>query len=275
MEPIAHILTVFAHPDDEAFCCGGVFAALTDQGVNVTLVCATRGESGEILIPSLATRETLGAVREDELRTAMEHVGVSDIRFLDYLDSGMIGTTENEAERAFMRASEADVVAKLLPIIADLQPDVVIIFGPDGIYGHPDHLAISRMTTAAVLASGQPCALYYATAPRQRFVDMGSRPDTPFSGYGPKELNRMGTPRDEITTFVDVRPWLDRKRAAMAAHRTQFGDEGLLSTMPREDVDTLLGIEHFVRVALPWDDSSAPYDPLSTLSPLTTSSLKE
>src|SRR5690348_15092004 len=76
--PITHLLAVFAHPDDEAFCCGGIFSALTDQGVKVTLVCATRGESGEILIPSLATRETLGVVREGELRAAMENAGVSD-----------------------------------------------------------------------------------------------------------------------------------------------------------------------------------------------------
>jgi LmbE family N-acetylglucosaminyl deacetylase len=266
--PISRLLAVFAHPDDEAFCCGGVLAALTDQGVDAILVCATRGESGEILVPELATRETLGEVREGELRSAMEHVGVTDVRFLDYLDSGMIGAPENEAERAFMLAPESEVVAKLLPIIAELQPEVVITFGPNGIYGHPDHVAIYVATTAAVLASGQPGALYYATVPRQRFIDMGLRSDTPFSNYSTEELNRMGTPRDEITTFVDVRPWLARKRAVMAAHRTQYGDDGLWSPLPQEEVDTLLGTEHFVRASLPWDDSSAPFDPLNTLSPL-------
>lgn len=266
--PISHLLAVFAHPDDEAFSSGGVFAALTDQGINITLVSSTRGEAGEILVPELATRETLGDVREAELRQAMAEVGVSDVRFLDYLDSGMIGTAENEAERAFMLAPEADIIAKLLPIIDEVQADVVITFGPDGIYGHPDHLAIYRATTAAVLASGEPAALYYATSPRQGFVELGSRPDTLFSRYSSDELNQMGTPREEITTFVNVRPWLTRKRAAMSAHRTQFGDGGPLSHMMREEVDAFLSTEYFVRVALPWDDATAPFDPLATLSPV-------
>jgi N-acetyl-1-D-myo-inositol-2-amino-2-deoxy-alpha-D-glucopyranoside deacetylase len=266
--PMTQLLAVFAHPDDEAFTCGGVFAALTDRGVAITLVCATRGEAGEILVPTLATRETLGAVREGELRNAMEQVGVSDIRFLDYVDSGMIGTPENEAERAFMRAPEAEVVAKLRPIIDELRPEVVISFGPDGYYGHPDHLAIFRATTAAVLISNQPRALYYATAPRQRFIEMSSRPNNPFVDFSDEALNRMGTPREEITTFVNVRPWLERKRAAMAAHRTQFGDEGPLNRLAPDEVDAFLSTEHFVRVPLPWDDSTGPFDPLATLSPV-------
>lgn len=266
---ISHLLAIFAHPDDEAFTCGGVMASLTGRGVPVTLVCATRGEAGEILIPALATRENLGEVREGELRLAMQEVGVDDVRFLDYIDSGMIGTPENEAEHAFILAPEAEVVAKLLPIITELQPDVVITFGPDGIYGHPDHVAVHRAATAAVLASRQPDVLYYATAPRQRFVELGTREGTPFNRYSPEELNQMGTPEEEITTVVDVRPWLARKRAAMSAHRTQFGDGGPLSDLTHEEVDALLSREHFVRVDLPWQDAANSSDPLKALSPVT------
>lgn len=242
-------------------------AALTDQGVAVTLVCATRGEAGEILVPDLATRETIGEVREGELRRAMVEVGVSDVRFLDYVDSGMIGTKENEAENAFILVPEAEVVAKLVAIIDEVTPDVVITFGPDGMYGHPDHLAIHRATTAAVLASGTPGALYYASVPRERFVEMGSRSDTPFSRYSLDELNRMGTPRAEITDLVNVRAWTARKRAAMLAHRTQFGDDGPFQQMPPELADQMLNTEHFVRVPLPWDGTT-PYDPLLTFSPV-------
>lgn len=273
--PMTHLLAVFAHPDDEAFCCGGIFAALTEQGVGVTLVCATRGESGEILVPSLATRETLGVVREGELRAAMEQVGVSDVRFLDYIDSGMIGTPENEAERAFMRAPEAEVVAKLLPVINELRPEVVVTFGPDGFYGHPDHLAIYRATTTAVLASNHPLALYYATAPREQFIEMSSRPNNPFVDFSDEALNQMGTPREQITTVVSVRPWLERKRAAMTAHRTQFGDEGPLNRLAPDEVDAFLSTEHFVRFPLPGDDPADTFDPLSTLSPLGTSSRRD
>jgi N-acetyl-1-D-myo-inositol-2-amino-2-deoxy-alpha-D-glucopyranoside deacetylase len=270
--PFDRLLAVFAHPDDEAFSSGGVLAAAHDRGVEITLVCATRGEAGEILVPELATPENLGEVREGELRRAMDAVGIADVRFLDYRDSGMIGTSENEDPRALMQAPTAEVVDRVARVIRELHPAVVLTFGPDGFYGHPDHLAVSRATTDAVLAVGEEAdgrrvrALYYTTMPRERFREIAERPNSRWSDITPEQLATMGTPLAEITTIVDVGPFVERKRAAMAAHRTQFGDSGPLHELPRDEVDLWLGREHFVRAALPWDDPAAPFDPFPLLS---------
>jgi N-acetyl-1-D-myo-inositol-2-amino-2-deoxy-alpha-D-glucopyranoside deacetylase len=266
------LLAVFPHPDDETFACGGTFAALSERGVAVTLVCATRGEVGEIRVPGLATPETLGQVREGELRRAMDELGVADVRLLDYRDSGMVGTPANDDPRALMQASEREVAARIASALEEVRPDVVVTYGPDGIYGHPDHLTVHLATTAAVLATGdstgawRPRAFYYATVPRERFLALAATPNTRFSEMPAEELARWGVPLAEITTFVDVAPYIERKRAAMEAHQTQFGDGGPLSEFPQDEVDRLLGREHFLRVALPWDDSVSPFDPLPLLS---------
>ena len=104
------LLAIFAHPDDEAFGTGGTLACYAATGAEVTLVCATRGEVGEIADPSYATRETLGQVREGELRCAAETVGVREVIFLGYRDSGMAGTAENRDPRAFVNAPAEEVV---------------------------------------------------------------------------------------------------------------------------------------------------------------------
>lgn len=265
------LLAVFAHPDDEAFTSGGIFAALRERGIEITLLCATRGEEGEIRVPGLATRENLGEVREGELRRAMAAVGVEDVQLLDYRDSGMIGTPQNDDPRALMRAPEAEVTARLAEVIRELRPGVVVTFGPDGFYGHPDHLVMFRATTAAVLGEGEgggwrTGALYYATMPRERFFELAERPNSPFRDFSAEQLASMGTPLAEITTVVDVGPVVQRKRAAMEAHRTQFGDGSLLRDLGPEEFERLLSREHFVRVALPWDDAAAPFDPLPLAS---------
>ena len=95
-KPTKRLLAVFAHPDDEAFGTGGTLSRYAAEGTHVVLVCATRGEAGEISDPDLATAETLGQAREEELRCSVEAMGVSELIFLDYRDSGMAGTPENE-----------------------------------------------------------------------------------------------------------------------------------------------------------------------------------
>src|SRR6266536_712500 len=104
MPSIGGLLIAIAHPDDESFGMGGTMAAAAAAGRPVTLVCATRGEVGEIADPALATPETLGAVREQELRDACAALGVHDVRFLPYRDSGMEGTPENADTRALCNA---------------------------------------------------------------------------------------------------------------------------------------------------------------------------
>ena len=260
------VLLVYAHPDDEVFGAAGTMIALRERGVPVTLVCATRGEAGEIADPSLATPETLPAVREGELRAAMAELGVDDVRLLGYRDSGMEGTPENEDPRALIQQPEEVVAARIARVVSDLRPSTVVTFGPDGVYGHPDHLYVHRATVRAVhLATWRVDALYFSTTPRERIQERAALRRGPFKDMKPERLALIGTPRAEITTALDVGRYHDRKRAALRAHRTQFGPDGPMAELPREEVDRIFSREHFVRVHLPWSTAGTTADPLSLL----------
>lgn len=260
------LLAVYAHPDDEAFSVGGTFAAFTDRGGTVTLVCATRGEAGEISDPALATPDSLGATREAELRAAMEQVGVSDIRFLEYRDSGMRGTVDNDDPRALVNADDDVLRRQLMEILGSVRPEIVVTFGEDGIYGHPDHVKVHHATTAAVSGfaseqGGRGPALYYNAVPRERMQDMARRTTGPFVNMTAEELARLGTPEEQITTRIDVSQQYDRKLAALLAHRTQFGPTGPLSEFSPEEVKAWLSIERFRHV--PVGGSVDERDPLA------------
>src|SRR5579885_3183247 len=171
-----YLMAVLAHPDDEVFSTGGIFRRYRDAGVRTALVCATRGEVGEISDPALATPETLGQVRERELREACAVLGVEDVRFLDYRDSGMPGTPENADPRALCNAEPEAAIAAFAAQLRDVRPDLVITWDPSGGYGHPDHLAVHRHATAAfereAARPGGPRALYYTTLPVHLFERM-------------------------------------------------------------------------------------------------------
>jgi LmbE family N-acetylglucosaminyl deacetylase len=153
------LLGVFAHPDDEVFCAGGTMARAAAAGAEVLMVSATRGEQGQIRDPAAATRRTLGAVREGELRAAGAELGVQRVQVLDYAD----GTLQQH------RSSLGAAIAGLM---RRFDPDTVITFGADGGYGHPDHVAISGLTTGAFGAlpggRGRGRRLYHAVFPARR-----------------------------------------------------------------------------------------------------------
>src|SRR5512143_3527740 len=151
------VLGCFAHPDDEGLVTGA-FARYIEEGVRCALVCATRGEVGEIAPGHSATPETLGEVREQELRAAMTHINLNEIYFLGYRDSGMDGTAENQDARAFINAPDDEVVGKLVRLIRTIKPQVLVTFDPKGGYGHPDHIKIHHATMAAFDKSGDPTA---------------------------------------------------------------------------------------------------------------------
>lgn len=154
----SRLLCVFAHPDDEVFCAGGTLARWVASGGEAMVLSATRGEAGQIQ-DAAATRRTLGAVREQELRVGCEQLGVQRVECLDYQD----GTLRDVGEMTLAR----DVAA----YIRDYRPDVVVTFGLDGGYEHPDHIAISVATTLAcqlvACTEGRAPSLYYSAFPRQ------------------------------------------------------------------------------------------------------------
>jgi LmbE family N-acetylglucosaminyl deacetylase len=158
------ILGVFAHPDDESFCAGGTLAKYAAAGAEIMVVSATRGDAGQVRDARAATRRTLGQVRERELRLACDRLGVQHAVCLDYGD----GTLKDVEPQILTR----DVAR----IVRQFRPDTVITFGPDGGYGHPDHIAIGAATTAA-------CALAGDTGAFPEQIESGLAPHTPAALY--------------------------------------------------------------------------------------------
>ena len=139
------LLVVLAHPDDESFAIGGTLAKYAAEGARVVLICATRGEGGVIGL----SPEAAGRLRERELRRAAKTLGIAEVRLLGYRDG------------AVAVADPDDVIRVLVDAMRELQPQAVVTFGPDGISGHPDHVAIHRLTTLAFDQAGLAACLYY------------------------------------------------------------------------------------------------------------------
>jgi N-acetyl-1-D-myo-inositol-2-amino-2-deoxy-alpha-D-glucopyranoside deacetylase len=259
------LMAVFAHPDDESFGIGGTLARYgADPGVRVVLVCATRGEAGEISNPELASSERLGEVREQELRCACRTLGVEDLFFLDYRDSGMAGTAENEDPRALAQADFDEAVGKIVAHIRREQPDVVVTFDENGGYGHPDHIAIHHLTKAAFAAAADPAQyeeqieagldphqaskLYYTAIPRRFFRSAVEKMNELGIEVPERYLDRLdnfGLPDEACTTDVYVQDFWSTKQAAVACHATQLNPDSIFATLPPEVMRELQGWECF------------------------------
>ena len=250
------VLACFAHPDDEGFAAGGLLAMLAAGGARVALVCATNGDVGEISDPELATPDNLWQVRQQELRNAMAVTGVSDLRFLNYRDSGMDGTADNRHPNAYCNAAADAVIGHLAGVIAAVNPHIVLTHDPSGGYGHPDHKTMCAHATAAVQRASDPDGatplLYYVCFPRQVFrrwwqemVDRGITPP-----FAVDAVDALGTPDEDVTTTVDVSSWVEIKLRSLRCHRTQLHDTGPFSQLPPDVINTLMGVE-FYQLAYP------------------------
>jgi LmbE family N-acetylglucosaminyl deacetylase len=262
------MLVVFAHPDDEAFGTGGTLAKYASAGVRTTLICATRGEVGEISDPELATPDTLSSVREQELLCSAETLGIEEVIFLGYRDSGMIGTPDNEHPDAFMQANEEEVIAGLVGIMRRVKPQIVLTFEPNGGYGHPDHIAIHNHTVSAFHKAAQEDygvelgeawradRLIFTAIPKSFFVEMRSRLRA--LGEDTSDLDRFDETGivwsdDQVDVEVDVSDVVDRKWSALQCHQTQFGPDNLFRRLPDEDAKALMSREYF---AIAWPEIS-------------------
>ncbi|HEX2073156.1 MAG TPA: PIG-L family deacetylase [Geodermatophilus sp.] len=235
-------LAAVAHPDDESFGCGSTIAHAAALGAEVTVVCATRGEAGE-LPPGHPDCADLGAVREAELHRAAAALGAARVRLLGYRDSGFDG---DPAPGSLCAAAPADVAAVLARLVADLRPAVVVVL--DGSDGHRDHLAIRTAMRTALAGLPEPRpALYEHCLPnalmRAWLEEMRAvRPDTAYHALDPATLGR---PDAEVTDVLDVSGVLDRREAAIAEHRSQTSPFDGLSPALRA---AFLATDHLARI---------------------------
>ncbi len=171
------LLSVLAHPDDESFGMGGTLAKYAAQGVDVHLICATRGEAGEVDPEYLEGFSSIAELREQELSCAVEQLGIKPVHLLSYRDSGMTGSRDNENPRALMNAPLEQVAGEIAEYIRKIKPQVVLTFDPIGGYRHPDHIFIHQAATRAFSLAGdadfksespafQPTRLFYHTIPK-------------------------------------------------------------------------------------------------------------
>jgi LmbE family N-acetylglucosaminyl deacetylase len=245
------LLLVHAHPDDECIATGGVMIRAHESGHRVVLVTATRGEEGEIHNMDEAwARPRLGEIRTEELRRAGEILGVDRQVFLGYRDSGMAGTASNDDSRSFHSAPLGEAAFRLAEIMQEEWPDVVVTYTPDGTYGHPDHIKAHHTTIAAldVLQEGgwSPAKAYLQAVPRSFVQQMRER----MRDVAPEDdgvaIRIEGIPDEEITTIVDVRDLVARKRASFAAHVSQNNPNSPFATMAEQIFVAAFGTERFV-----------------------------
>jgi LmbE family N-acetylglucosaminyl deacetylase len=237
------LLAVLAHPDDETFGMGGTLALYARRGDDVYLVCATRGEVGTVDPEHMRHFNSIAELRESELRCAAEHLGLKQVFFLDYRDSGMPNTPDNQHPDAQVAHSVDEVAGKVVKYIRQLKPDAVITFDPIGGYRHPDHIHIHQATVLAFEKADDPSFhpesgapfkprfLYYQVFPKQ-FLRWMTRL-MPFVGMDPR---RFGRNRDvDLKSLVDVdfpvhvrvdtRSVSDVALAASLCHASQGGGQ--------------------------------------------------
>jgi LmbE family N-acetylglucosaminyl deacetylase len=258
-------MVVHAHPDDEVFSTGGILAKYAAAGDRVVVVYATNGEEGEMHDPARDPADTmtrLGEIRQQEAREACALLGVTDIVFLGYHDSGMRDSDANKNPAAFMNVPLDQAAGRLMDIMRETQPQVVVTYDEEGGYGHPDHVMTNRMTVAAFeRAQGEPWApqkLYYPAGSREAFRRYAE--DLKRLGLkipwldGDFDFDGYGKPEADITTKIDIRPWAPLKKAALAIHRTQIPSDFFYLSIPDDSFRDVVGTEFFMRVAPPGDE---------------------
>lgn len=236
-----NLLAIFAHPDDEAFSCGGTLAKYAAEGHKVYLICATRGEEGEIIHPEIDAEkypkgEARGKLREGELNDACAALGIEPPIFLNHQDSGFPVEVGLNNPKAFMNQDVLTVEKELLEYIRTIQPHVMIGFDPHGMYGHIDHVVIHRAAIQAFWSAGgvtqkAPQRLFYPMRSVAQVEHMKANMDsTTINTLDPKIY---GVSPDSFAAILDVSNYAEHKRRAILAHRSQIGPEANLEGMSK------------------------------------------
>ena len=244
------LLAVFPHPDDETLGLGGTLAKYSTEGVETYLVCATRGERGwfdsEGPDPGI---KAVGRIREAELRCAAEQLGLHEVSFLDYLDGDVD------------QASPQEIIQQIVKHIRRIKPQVVVTFSPDGAYGHPDHIALSQFTNAALMCAADASFVdpdnqppyrvqkFYYMVDNQELVDFANQ----ILGGLSMEIDgvtrkHVGWPNWEITTRINAVPYIEIVHKAVQCHKSQLPGYGPLGESSAEEMKPFFGKGNFYRV---------------------------
>lgn len=268
------MLLVFAHPDDESFGMGATIARYADEGVQVDLICSTDGEAGTVDEEQLRDYSSIAELRVAELMCAAETLGLHKVFRFNYRDSGMRGSPDNDHPNALIRADHHELVGRIVAVIREVRPQVVVTFDPYGVYGHPDHIAMYEATVAAYHAAGDancypeqladglephaPQRLYGTTRDRlsQWSLQLGilsmrlrGRDPRRFGRNQDIDLVEIARHKYPAHVQVDIRRYRDAWAMASGCHSSQGG--GLADALPRWLRDLLFGHQGFMQIAPP------------------------
>jgi len=259
------MMAVHAPPDDEASSTGGVLAAYSAQGIRTVVVTCTNGEFGDApggVKPGQNGHDEQAVARQRlaELRESCAILGVTDLELFGYHDSGMPEWDYKDRPDAFCNVPGADVAARISGLIERYGPQVLITYDDQGPYQHPDHVHASRAAQAAFADSGIPAKLYLSAMRRsdwqkiwEALRELGAEvPD--FENMDPEAQRQAATSEQRITTTVDIRQVLGRKRDALFAHGSQI-QESWFSKIPADITEATFGRESFIRAR---DTTGAP-----------------
>ena len=234
------LLSVLAHPDDESFGMGGTLAKYAEDGTEVHLICATRGEAGDVDPEFLEGQPSIGHLREMELRCAVDKLGIREVKMLDYRDSGMSGSADNTNPEALINASLGLVAKEIAEYIRQIKPQVILTFDPIGGYRHPDHVFIHQAATKAFSLAGDPAfkssyppfepgRLYYHTIPRNfvrfnvRLLRLLGKDPSKYGKNKDIDLTQIADQKFPIHARINYSAVEDKKAAAAACHASQGG----------------------------------------------------
>ena len=260
---MATLVFFHAHPDDEAIATSGTMARAVAEGHDVVLVVATRGEHGEPVPGVLAPGEDLWERRVAETHASAALLGVGEVVFLGYRDSGMMGEATNDDPSCFWQASIDEAADRLASVLRDVRADVVTVYDAHGGYGHPDHIQVHRVghraASLAGLGAGQ---LFESTMNRthiaellaQQAVDLGDDGEGVAAEAVATERASdpdFGTPAEDITHAIDVAHLTELKRASIAAHASQVAADSFFLSLPDEHFAMAFGTEWYIDPAAP------------------------
>jgi LmbE family N-acetylglucosaminyl deacetylase len=246
---MATLVSFHAHPDDETVLCGGTLYLAAQAGHRVVLVCATDGQRGEYPDSLLEPGESLAERRAVELADAARILGIARVVHLGYRDSGMLGHPGNDDPDSFHAADVEQAAGRLASLLTEESATLLTVYDHHGTYDHPDHVQVHRVGVRAAELAGTPEVLE-ATLCRDRIARMRAHVAPAAADQSRVEGTdeaTIGLAESELNTRVDLGPALDTKRAALAAHASQYPEQSFFRQLPDEAFAIGFGTEWYRR----------------------------